>query len=417
MSRLLALFFSFLVFSIHGHGGDLQVTVTQVDAAIEQTQANMDAADPARENLLKIFRDTRAMLLYIEKEQAKLEAYAAARVDAYEEAQRIRADLEKSPSVEVVAPDDSVVLVELEQIIQLGKSDLSVLHNRSADISGRKDSEADRPSAIRARLAALGALQPDLEANLKLMSKTAEAGSLEEARGWLAEAQYAANRAEKASLDEELLSRPMRLELLSARQDQIAQQIAILENHLQAIERQASDLREGEAQEVLAAAESAQAEALGKHQLVQELADRNAVFSASLGERSAAIEGFRARELESAGRAERFERELKTIERKLEILGMAKTLGEILREQAVRLPGRRMTERELAAIAELVGASSLRQMELQDERRELRDIETYLDAELAEIKGSVKRYPLNKWYDEEWFHEKELLYYPNRPRH
>lgn len=37
-----------------------------------------------------------------------------------------------------------------------------------------------------------------------------------------------------------------------------------------------------------------------------------------------------------------------------------------------------------------------------------------LDAEIAEVKGRVKRYPLSKWFQQEWFEHKELLYYPKR---
>ena len=384
MSRL-AVTLALLLFLVQVAGAvdEVAPSISQLDEAIEQVMTTVDSADPSRDSLLKFYRDARTLLLAIDQWQADLEKYDAARANAQSRAQDIRDELENSQTAARPSPPKDVSLAELEQLIQVDKADLAVLRTRLGDVSGQVSLESARPNLIRERIAELGALQSDLEANRTLMSKSVEPGSEDEARLWLALIQYADNRAEKASLDAELLSRPMRLELLSARSDQLTREISLLEEHLLAMERKASALRQGEAEEVIAAAETAQADALGKHQLVQEMADKNAVFSSMLGARSTAIKGFRDRELEAGALAVEFERDLKTIERKLEILGMNKTVGEILREQEVRLPGMKMTERELASIATKIGASSLRQLELQDEIRELRDIEAYVESKLA----------------------------------
>lgn len=362
--------------------GQISPSVAQVDEAIEKAVTTVDSADPGRDGLLKSYRDTRVLLLAIEQRRSELERYTAGRVNAQTQAQDIRDELAKSQATVRPSPSDDVPLTELEQLIQVDKADLAVLRTRLTDVRAKQSLESARPKLIRERVAELGALQTDLEASRALVSKSVDPGSAAEARSWLAQVKYADNRAEKASLDAELLSRPMRLELLSAQRDQLTWQVSLLEEYLLAMEHQAGVLRQGEAEEVIAAAETAQADALGKHRLVQQLADNNAVFSSTLGARSTAINGFRDRELEAEALAENFERDLNTIERKLEILGMNKTVGEILREQAVRLPGKKATERELAEIALEIGASSLRRLELQDAKRELRDIDAYVDREL-----------------------------------
>ena len=390
MPRFLALFSLLLLYSLGVLGNNLSVSVSQVDTAIEHASSSMDLADPSRDALLKVYRDTRALLLNIEKQQAAFDSFSAARTNAYTEAQKITSQLEEAPEQPTDKVDTSLPLAELEQLIQLNKSDLAVLQNRLIEINDKRNRAADRASSIRKRLTGLGALLSDLEENLSLTDKTADPGTPEEAHMWLAQVQLASNKTEKATLDEELLSQPMRLELLTAQQDKLAYDIGRLEGQLLAMENQSSKLRQGEAEEVLAAAATAQAEAEGKHRLVQELADKNTVFSANLGTRSTAIEGFRERELESTARAEEFERELLTVERKFEILGMTKTVGEILREQAVRLPSAKTTRRNLASVANLIGDSSLRQLELQDERRELRNTQAYVDNMLASSDASVR---------------------------
>ncbi|MEH6582777.1 MAG: mechanosensitive ion channel domain-containing protein [Halioglobus sp.] len=379
MSRLLALFILWSGFTVGLGASELSVTVQQVDAAIEQVTSSMDAEDPARENFLGIYRETRTLILAGQEFEKKLESYAAARANAYDDAQQIRDDLEKSGESVALVLDEKVTLAELEQMILLDKSDLSVLKKRKSDRNSQRQTEIDRPVIIRKRLAELGAALPGLEANLKQSKKAEDPSGIDKARLWLAQAQYTGNTGEKASLDEELLSQPMRLDLLAAQAEKLVQDIVVLEAHLLVTENRANVLRQGEANAVLAAAESAQADALGKHKLVREFADRNSVFSATLAKRSTAIEELRSHEIESKAEAEQVERDLNIIERKLEILGMTKTVGEILREQAVRLPSSKMTARELYSIAELIGASSLRQMELQDERRQLRDVQAYVD--------------------------------------
>ena len=67
MLRVLALIFSMLLLSFASRGSELSVTVGQVDAAIEQARVSMDSAEPGREELLKTYRDTRALLLDIDK--------------------------------------------------------------------------------------------------------------------------------------------------------------------------------------------------------------------------------------------------------------------------------------------------------------------------------------------------------------
>jgi potassium-dependent mechanosensitive channel len=383
MSRLLAFFTLSMVLSAAAQGVVIGVNVAQIDLAIENTSSSMESSDPDRETYLNTYRETRELLLSIKEQEGRLEKFVAAKASAQDEARQIRSTLQASLESPAPAQQGTVSLAELEQSIQLHKSELAVLQNRLAELNGRKEGEATRPSEIRGRLAKLGDARAELEANLKLLESTDKAGGMDEARLWLAQAQYASNRGEKAALEAELLSQPMRLELLTARLDSLTNDVSVLEANLLTMERQASDMRQGEAAKVLAEAETARADAKGKHELVQGLAQSNALFSATLGELSAAIEKFRDRELTAAAMADQFTRELATIERKLDILGMNETVGEILREQAVRLPKDKQAKRELRKIAELTGESSLRLMALQDERRELRDVQAYVETQLS----------------------------------
>ena len=232
MLRLLVLITVFFALSAGAQNDGSLVTLGQLDAAIEQVSSVLEKDNPNRDTQLSAYHETRSQLLNIEEHRLAAETYTAARTDAYGEAQEIRAELEKSLSLPAEKIEESITLAELEQMIQVDKSDLVVLQNRLVDVNEQKTATTAGPGNIRDRVAALGASYPDLESNRRLLKQAAEPGSLEEARFWLADALYANNRAEKERLDAELLSQPMRVELLSARQDKLTQDIVVLENSL-----------------------------------------------------------------------------------------------------------------------------------------------------------------------------------------
>ena len=389
MSKFLLLLSSLLFFPVTVLGGDSPVSVSQIDTAIEQASANLEGDSATTDTLLKTYRDIRVSLLDTQSFQKQLKDFSTARTRSYDEAQKIKSELLSSQQQPPAPSNTTVPLAELEQLIQIDKSNLAVLQNRLTELNANKSHEAGRASSIRERLAELGAALPNLESNLSLVDSDALVGTVEQAKTWLAHAQIDSNRSEKAALDEELLSKPMRLELLSARQEKVIYDISRLEKQVLTMEARSSELRQGKADAVLAAAESAQAKTEGKHKLVQKLADENTLLSASLGKRSTAIEGLREKEQVSASQADTFERELQTIEDKLEILGMTKTVGTILRDQAVRLPSTKATRIRLKLIAELVGESSLRQMELRDENRKLFDPQGYITNLLADTDATI----------------------------
>ncbi len=195
---------------------------------------------------------------------------------------------------------------------------------------------------------------------------------------WLARAQLASLNAEKAALNEELLSQAVRLELLKAQMDQASFDIAAAEKKSRAMTLRATELRQGEAAQAQAAADLILAEAQGKHELIQQLAGRNAELTKTFGERSADIEKADHQADLTRGKAEQLETDLTAIERKLELLGMSTAVGGILRERQAQLPGHRETAKKISANEEEIRDSSLRQVELEDERRLLRNRAEYV---------------------------------------
>lgn len=380
MLRVLVLLVLVVANTAWGQVAALEVTRSQLDAAVENISASLPEDDPQRIALLELYSETQAALLNIKQYQDARDGFALARANAATEAQSILEALVEAQAAS--AQHEKVISVaplqELEQMMQLDKAELEAEKAQRAGIRVAIDALPGRPAVIRARISELVGLLAELESQLGLMNKESASGGEDEARHWLALAQHTSAAAERESLNEELLSQPMRLDLFKAQLDQVSYDISVLADKLQAMEDRASILRQGEAADARAEAELVLAGTQGKHELVQQLADRNAELTASFGERSTAIEDVRQREAVNKSAAELLETDLSSIERKLEILGMSPVVGEILREQQAQLPGRGQARRKLSAMSAEIRKSSLRQVELEDERRRLRDRPEYI---------------------------------------
>ena len=67
MLRVLLLVALFTATTAWGQSTAPAVSVSQLDAAVEQVSANLPADDPVRESLLKYYSDTRAALLSLDQ--------------------------------------------------------------------------------------------------------------------------------------------------------------------------------------------------------------------------------------------------------------------------------------------------------------------------------------------------------------
>jgi len=337
------------------------------------------------------YADTGAALIKLEQFNEQLKSFGLARSNAQQDA----AAIEKKLAAHQNAPEQdytvasSVTLTELEQKIQIDEIELDARKNQLTDIRAAIDAMPQRPAEIRARVTELASLQAELEATIGVSNKKVVGGSSEEAALWLARAQIASSKVEKAALEEELASQPMRQELLKAQLDQLSYEITEMEKKSRAMALRAGELRQGEAARAQAAADLILAQAQGKHELIQALAARNAELTRTFGARSEDIEKAVHQSDVTKGKAEQLETDLKAIERKLELLGMSRAVGAILRERQAQLPDNRELEGKISANEDNIRASSLRQVELEDERGLMRSRTEYVKQLLGQVDPQV----------------------------
>ncbi|MCB1704979.1 MAG: mechanosensitive ion channel [Halioglobus sp.] len=372
------------------------VTTAQLDAAVASVTANLPESDPQRAELLASYADTRSALSNYATFSQQLENYSQARANAMQEAEAIKRQLvldHQSPQDSEVTLQD-VSLPELEQIIQVDRSELEANKKNLTDIRAAIDALSVRPVEVRSRVTELASLAAQLESQISALADSAPGNSADQAALWRSTAQFASVSMEKAALEEELLSQPMRLELLKAQLDRTSYTVAQLEKRARLLNQRASKLREGEAMRAQASADLALASTQGKHPLLRRLADDNAALTKTFSARNRDIESAETQDGEIRGAAEQLEMDLTSIEHKLELLGMSTVVGDILRERQAQLPAHGELAQQISDNADSIRASSLRQVELEDERRLLRNPGQYvfelLDGLAPEVAEEMK---------------------------
>ena len=239
-----------LLFTAAASGQDEQpgVELSAVDGAIEHVSATLAQEDPAREALLGMYGETRIALLSFEANKTARDQYILARDNAFAEVESILAELAAAQQQADTTTDlllENATLNDLEQKIQVDKAELVALKSRLADIRAEIDSQPGRPTEIRTRLTELITLLEALKARQGLMNQEVEPGSEDQAKLWRVRAELASTDMERAMLDAELLSQPMRLELLKTQQDKAVFDISVLEKRLATLEQRIRDITPG----------------------------------------------------------------------------------------------------------------------------------------------------------------------------
>lgn len=358
----------------------------ELKAAAEAAAANQELTEEQRARLADVYSRTEAQLKRAAESRDKAAAYQKALEEAAGEAKAIRAQLEKDLAAAETASfelPDQVGLEEAEQKVQSLRSALKSLEDTASRIATSLTGEADRPEQLRKELAENQALLD----RLKQQSVGTENLSAEQIRAeqWLLAAQTEAAQAANSRLESEQLSRPMRMDLLRARQDRTTFDLRMQREEIKAYEQQMLSLRQDEARKALDEVASVQQSVADAHPAIQLLAQANTLVSAEVTARTAALEELKQQEDVATDTALRFENDLENIKRKLAVLGMSEALGRVLREQQTRLPNPLYGRADVSRRDKLVTEASLKQLSYEDERRALQNLGGYVDQKLAEV--------------------------------
>jgi len=360
-------------------------TVDLLKSRIEEVAAATDLVDSDRVALTELYSKAISNQELASSHAQRANKYAEVIEGGAAEIARVREELEAAVATAAAAEPEDMALPEIEQQLQRLKTDLAVSEAHYAELQSEQKNEKERPAAIRQRLAKAKSLLAELSSTSVKSTANGESSELVQARRWVIASRREQLRTEALMLEQELSSQPMRQDLLAAKRDLAEFRLATLRDRVDWLEAAANRIRLDEAGAAKAEAQAAEREAASKHSLVADLASRNSRLSEEIDRLAKDIEGINRDEVEAAEAAKRIEERFNTTREKLEIAGLSQVLGRVLQQEKHSLPDTGHFRKQAQTRERKIAETSLAQIQLREERRQLRSQTDYVESMAAAV--------------------------------
>jgi potassium efflux system protein len=354
--------------------------VELVTRRAEEAMASPDLDAATRAALVELYRKTINSLEAIAEQRRASARFENAIEGAAAEAVSLREQLleAKAESTGPEADFSDLTLAEIEQRLLNQQAHLAVAETRLAELEAQLLQQRERPGAIRLRLADAKGSMPAMASDVPPREPGDERPELVLARQWANVSLREQLRSEIRMLEQELLSQPARLERMMAQRDLAEFNRDTLALQAESLEQAAGKRRLEEAEVARSEALAIEREAAGKHPLVADLASRNARLTEEVDRLVNAIDEVERIESTANSESRRIEDTYAMTRQKLEIAGLSHILGQVLQDQQRSLPDAAEFRRQARARDRRIADTSLAQIQLEDERRRLRDLEGYV---------------------------------------
>ncbi len=372
----------------------ISVSLDEVKQKLDALQNDTAMEKKSKESLENLYRQTISNLeSAAEDEQATID-YIKAEKEAPSQASALR---QKTIDKKKISPESTLQqysdesLEKLESLLLKEKADQAAV---DANLTKAKESliyESQRPQAIRQQLieanrAAIG-IAKTLQQPVVIAD---EPSAITEARRWVRESKAEKLGKEIEKLDQELLSQPMRIELIKAEIEKAEHSVYFVKARVEQLEKIVNDRRQAKASQVQVEAEQSELQTEGQDPLLQQLAESNTELSKYINDIISELKRTGDEEDQVSKWAERINQDYKSARQKLEIAGMSKLLGKVLQEQSRSLPDTRQYRKKAKQLEDKIADVSLQQIEYREELEKLRDLDLYTEQYLSDATPEQK---------------------------
>ena len=365
------------------------VTPAVIEAKIAEVEAATDLTDEARSRLVELYRKALSNLEAARADQEAAERLRRGVETAPAEIQAVRAALDPSgipPAVESLDVTLATPLPDLEQALQKEQADLAAVNARRADFTARLALLEGRPAAISQRLSEANQQLEKVAAELQTPAKDDTSPALIEARRWVTETRYLALSTEIKLLDQELLSRSLRMDLLKANRDKEQASAAWIDARVKALMALLNAKRQQEADLARTEAERLRRETQGLDPLLTDLAEGNADLSARVNELASQLQALDLEVERIDQLADRIRADHQDAREMLASDELTGDLGAVLLEQRDALPDLQTVRRIGQQREEQIAESNVRRLRHRAEARRFNDLEASVAALEAELR-------------------------------
>ena len=375
------------------------VSAAVLEARIAEVGDAKDLTDEARDRLIGLYHQSISNLEASEANEVAAAGYrqsgehAPAQIEALRSA---RLELLADEPLAQLDVAEHLTLADLERRLQKERADLAAVKARHDDIEARLGSQERRPAVIRQRLVEAAGEREAVAAALQ--SDVSEDGSsgrhgpkLAEARHWELETRYRSLSTEIKMLDQELLSRAVRLDLLEAKREKYAASIDWIAARVAALEeRTLAQLRQA-AGRARANAELARRDVEGMDPVLVRLSEANAALGQAIDELVAELHGLDEARARAERLTERMDANYRDTRNTLESGELSAELGAILLQRFDAMPDFNSLRQQQEQRESRLASGNTRRLGHRAEARRLSDVEAAVSELQSELQTKQPR--------------------------
>jgi len=361
------------------------VSAEVLSAKIKEVEANIDLDESTKGKLINRYRTALSNVEMAASNQKTAEEFLKSRTTVPEQTRKILEKLEQVkesskdplPDVKLKITKDTP-LPEIEQLLLQEEANYTAIQAKLSDAKEQLSIMLNRPAVVQKRLVEAKERQKQIADEIQLPAPKTESPREKEVRHWLLVTEELALRAEIKMLDSELLSQPMRIDLLKAYIDQQTWGIKPVEARVRKLQDKVNELHIAQAQKIQVEAELAQQLAQGKHALVQGLAEKNAALSEDISFLATHLADLANRKDDVIKEAERLQDNYQISKQRIELVGMSQVLGKAFAEQSLKLEKLTGMSEKAALREEQIAQINMARIQYNDELNELKNIPNFV---------------------------------------
>lgn len=348
----------------------LLVTADVLQAKVSAAEANPELDAKGRASLVALYRDALSSLKKIDAHTARADAFAEILRTAPQETDLVRqrtAALKAADPPSAMAADAGATGAQIERDLKREEADLAAVQALRADIERQLAYQENRPTAIRQALAAAQEQQRAIAAALQSTPAADEPEMLTEARRWSLETRYIALSTLIQALDQELLSLPMKWDLLAAARDERAAKADRIGQRVRDLKALNNVWRVEQAQQAERAAERMRQTTATLSPTLAAFAEQNLVLARELNAVTLPLDALEKEQAQAVQLAERIRANHKREQAATEISALSAGLGPLLLAHRHALPDLKVYERQARELAQKIAEVNVRRLRYLDE--------------------------------------------------
>lgn len=348
----------------------LLVTGEVLQAKISEAEGNPELDAKGRADLIALYRDSLSNLTKIDAQATRADVFTEIMRTAPQETELVR---QRTAALQAAQPPVAQIAesaasgAQIARDLKREEADFAAVQALRADIERQLAYQENRPTAIRQALATTQEQQRAIAATLQSTPAADVPERLSEARRWSLETRYVALSTQIQALDQELLSLPMKWDLLAATRDEKTAKLDRIGRRVRDLQALNNAWRVAQAQQAEQAAERMRDAAVGLSPTLAAFAEDNLRLARDLNAVTLPLAALDKEQAQAVRLTEQIRANHRREQAATEISALSAGLGPLLLAHRQALPDLKVYERKGRELAQRIAEVNVRRLRSLDE--------------------------------------------------